>query len=132
MKWKHLYNVPKEHNFKLKNGREIKNLHGLSKHLSTIDEDTFSHHVNEEKNDFMNWVDDIINDPKLAKKIAKAANQEKMAKVVHKRVTELEKERRHHENVLDSGIRWGVKEFSYGLIAGLFIGFVILRALGQI
>jgi len=132
MKWKHLYNVPKEHNFKLKNGRDIKNLHGLSKHLATMDDDTFSHHVNEDKNDFKNWVSEVIKDPKLAKKIAKASDKEKMAKAVHKRVTHFEREKRHHEKVMDQGIKWGVKEFSIGLITGLFIGLVLLRALGQI
>lgn len=132
MKWKYLYNVPKEHNFKLKNGRQIKNLHGLSKHLDSMDDDTFNHHVNEEKNDFRSWIYDIVNDVHLADKVSKAKDRKGMAKAVKKRVTRLQKEKNHHHKVMEQGIRWGVKEFGMGLVIGLFIGFVILRALGQI
>lgn len=65
------------HFFILKNGRSIKNLHELVKALKTIDEDTFRHHVNDHKNDFANWLKDILKKEELADEIrAKKAKNE--------------------------------------------------------
>jgi len=127
-----LGNVPKEHNFRLKDGYEIKNLYELSINLAGMNDETFMHHVNGEKNDFMNWVLHVLKDEKLAKRLAKTKDRGKTARIVEKRITELEKEKRHHEQVVEQGIKWGVKQFGIGLVTGLFIGLVFLRALGKI
>ncbi len=132
MIFKKLENVPSQHSFKLKSGKEITNLYELALHLAAMDDDTFSHHVNGDKNDFRNWVLDIVRDEGLADKIANAKDRKKMANVVEKRVTHLEQEKRHHEQVLNQGIKWGIREFGMGLVTGLFIGLVFLRAFGRI
>ena len=129
---KQLNDVPKEHNFKLNSGRRIKNLYELGMHLAVMHDSTFEHHVNDEKNDFKNWVFDIVQDKHLADRILKAKTREDMAKVVEKRVKELEYEKKHHEKVVEQGIKWGVREFGIGLVTGLFIGFIFLKALGTI
>lgn len=132
MRFRHLEDVPAEHNFRLRNGNEIKNLHELAFHLAEMDDNTFCHHVNGEKNDFRNWILDIVKDKKLAGRIAGAKDRKSIAKAVEKRVNQLESEKSHRRKVLEQGIRWGVKEFGIGLVTGLFIGLVVLRALGQI
>ncbi|MBN2111879.1 hypothetical protein JW707_02140 [Candidatus Woesearchaeota archaeon] len=132
MIWNRLKNVPQEHTFKLKGGHEISNMYELALHLAGMDDATFAHHVNSEKNDFRNWVFDIVKDDHLAEKISKAKDRKQMAKFVEKRVAELEQEKRHHEKVVEHGFKWGVREFGIGLVTGLFIGLVFLRALGRI
>lgn len=132
MIWNKLKNVPEEHTFKLKGGHEISNLYGLAINLAAMDDNTFNHHVSDQKNDFRNWVFDIVRDDELADKIAGAKDRKKMAKVVEKRVTELEQEKRHHEKVVEHGFKWGVREFGIGLVTGLFIGLIFFKAVGMI
>ncbi len=132
MRYKQLENVPEENTFRLKSGQQIKNLYELSIHLAGMDDDTFQHHVNDEKNDFRNWIFDIVKDDRLADRLAGTKDRAKMAKIVEKRVTAIEQEKKHHAKVLEQGFKWGIKEFSMGLVTGLFIGLVFLRALGRI
>jgi hypothetical protein len=132
MRYKQLENVPEENTFRLKSGQQIKNLYELSIHLAGMDDATFQHHVNDEKNDFRNWIFDIVKDDRLADRIAGTKDRAKMAKIVEKRVTAIEQEKKHHAKVLEQGFKWGIKEFSMGLVTGLFIGLVFLRALGKI
>lgn len=127
-----LLNVPEEHVFRLKDGHIVKNLHSFLIHLIGMDDDTFNHHVNGDKNDFHNWVHHVVKDHHLAKKIHKTKDRNKMAKVVEKHIRNLEKLKHYHEKSFSQGIRFGAREFGIGLLIGLFIGFVVLRALGKI
>ena len=45
---------------------KIKNLEELANVLPEISDDTFQHHVNNEKNDFSNWIRDVVGDQQLA------------------------------------------------------------------
>lgn len=47
-------------------GSIIKNLKELGVVLKNMSDETFGYHVNEEKNDFSNWVKDVIGDEELA------------------------------------------------------------------
>jgi hypothetical protein len=132
MMGKQLEDVPAEHNFRLNDGREIRNLYDLGMHLAAMDDSTFSHHVNDERNDFRSWVFQIVKDDKLADRFSKAKTRQKMAKMVEKRVKELEMEKKHHEKVVEHGFKWGVKEFSIGLATGLFIAFIYFSMAGMI
>lgn len=71
------------------NGAVIKNLYELHNSLETMDEATFNHHVNEGRNDFYNWVRDVIHDKKLANRLAKLKTRAEIAKSVKERVNEL-------------------------------------------
>lgn len=62
--------VKQEFYFNLADGRQLKNLIELSAVLEDIDENTFRHHVNEEKNDFANWIRDVINENMLAESLS--------------------------------------------------------------
>ncbi|MEK6968536.1 MAG: hypothetical protein AABX51_07970 [Nanoarchaeota archaeon] len=59
-------NVPHENPFYLNNGKVLNNLNELSNELISMDSDTFHHHVNDQKNDFSNWIKDVIHSPELA------------------------------------------------------------------
>ena len=76
---KKLDDVPDEHSFKLKSGKQVKNLYELALDLAGMDDETFQHHVNDEKNDFRSWILEIVNDEHLADKLSKVKDRKKMA-----------------------------------------------------
>jgi hypothetical protein len=54
--------------------------------LSKIAEEIFFHHVNDEKNDFADWVQYVLRDDALAKALRKAKRTEDAYTVVVKRL----------------------------------------------
>ncbi len=84
--------VNPENYFYVCNGVVIKDLDDLLNTLNSIDDKTFNHHVNDEKNDFFCWVRDVVQDKILAKKLESTKDRNKMIKNVDKRVnTEIRK-----------------------------------------
>jgi hypothetical protein len=85
-----LKDVHPDHIFKLKNGAAIKNLYELANELASMDEEVFRHHVNEEKNDFHNWVLHIVRDEHLANVFSEVRDRRLMLAAVEKRIEDLE------------------------------------------
>jgi hypothetical protein len=54
-------------------------------------DETYVFHANTEKNDFTNWVRDIIKDDVLAKGLQKATNRTQAARLVANRIAILSK-----------------------------------------
>ena len=81
-----LADVPQEYVFWCCDGQILKNLKQLRDAFSVMSEDTFAYHVNEAKNDFSNWVKDIIKDEVLASDMLKATSKTKSAKIVGERI----------------------------------------------
>ena len=73
------------------NGPVLKNLEELANFLPEMNEDTFRHHVNNDKNDFSNWVRDIIGDQKLADNLLSSSTRESALKKVMNRLNSLRK-----------------------------------------
>ena len=86
-----LGNVPEEYVFFCKDGRVLRNLGELRDALGTMSDELFSYHVNKEKNDFMNWVRDVVKDEALAKQLSKANRPRKAADVVKEEIKFLSK-----------------------------------------
>ncbi len=63
-KW--LSDVPEDKRFWVHDGPVLKDLDELGEALRDMNEETFRYHLNEAKNDFSNWVRDVIGDEKLA------------------------------------------------------------------
>jgi hypothetical protein len=82
----YLADVPQEYVFWCCDGRILKNLRELCDALSAMSDDTFSYHVNAAKNDFYNWVKDIIKDDTLAKDLLEAASSTAAVRVVTERI----------------------------------------------
>jgi hypothetical protein len=59
--------------------------------LNTMADETYAFHAKTEKNDFANWVRDIIKDERLADDLQKAPNQAQAAKLVASRTSILSK-----------------------------------------
>lgn len=69
---KELINADDAHLFWVKGNGALRNLKDLAENLKTMTDDTFAHHVNTEKNDFANWVSEILKDNRLANELRRA------------------------------------------------------------
>jgi transcriptional regulator with XRE-family HTH domain len=86
---RYLSNVPSDKVFWVNNGPTLNNLEELAQFLKTAEENQFAYHVNSEKNDFANWVGDVIGDMVLKESISKAKTKTSMFKKVLARIKEL-------------------------------------------
>jgi hypothetical protein len=76
------HEIPHEKWFFFAHGRKAKDIEGLKKVLEKIDDIEFNHHVNDQRNDFANWVEGVFGEEELASKLRKAYNKEDMHDVV--------------------------------------------------
>ena len=88
---KYLSDVASEQCFWINNGPILKNLEELANVLPEISDDTFQHHVNNEKNDFSNWIRDVVGDQQLANDLLSSKSKSSAAKKVRSRVNSLKK-----------------------------------------
>lgn len=79
-----------EHYFVLKNGGLIKSLEDLVLIIKTIDKDTFDYHVNNEKNDFANWIRYVFKAGRLSDIISgyDYSQKENIIKAINKHLAE--------------------------------------------
>lgn len=82
-----LANVPEEHVFRCCDGRILRNMKELEEAFTRMTDETFSYHSNNERNDFANWVRDVIRDRKLAREIEISPNKIRAANKVAARIT---------------------------------------------
>ena len=83
-----LKDADKEHYFYLCDGNVIKNVLDLSKHIEKMSDEVFGHHVNDMKNDFSSWINDIYSDEKLANNMLETTDKDKTQIVLLKAVIE--------------------------------------------
>lgn len=74
--------IPPEKYFYVNDGTVIKNLGELPDALRNMHPDTFAFHVNDEKNDFYNWINGVFEHTSLARKVKSVKRKETMAKKV--------------------------------------------------
>jgi hypothetical protein len=61
-----LKKAPKTKIFVLVDGRELCDVKDLLSALQDMQDDTFWHHVNDARNDFANWIEDVFSEKELA------------------------------------------------------------------
>ncbi len=71
-KVKELIYADDSQSFWVKNGEILNNLMALRDALSSMEEAVFEHHVTKGKNDFADWVEDVLFDPACAVELRKA------------------------------------------------------------
>lgn len=120
-----LADVPKDKTFRTYLGPEIENLYGLADALETISNDSFNHHVTSQKNDFANWIRDVIKDEELANSVATIKNSTAMARIVKKRIDALERIKLEGYTVVKERFVSGVIDFIIGIVVGFIIGIII-------
>jgi len=82
-KTKGLVNADELSSFWVNNGPILRNLKDLKDALLNMNQETFSYHVNKEKNDFAVWVKDTLKNNTLAKKLLKTKTVESMVEVIN-------------------------------------------------
>jgi len=86
-----LADVPKEYAFRCHDGLILQSMKQLGSALNSMTDETYVFHANTKKNDFSNWVRDIIKDGILANDLQKATNRAQAAKLVTNRMAILSK-----------------------------------------
>jgi hypothetical protein len=87
---KRLGDVPDEKRFWCQDGRVIKNLKELEEALNDMSDETFHYHLGEGRNDFSNWIRDVVGDNKLANDLSKAKSRIQASKTVAQRISFLQ------------------------------------------
>lgn len=88
---KYLCDVAPEQCFWINNGPILKNIEELANALPSMNDESFKHHVNNEKNDFSLWINDVIGDKKLANELLSSRNKDSALKKLRNRVNSLKK-----------------------------------------
>ena len=88
-----LADVPVEFVFYCNNGHVLRNMSDLAGELKSMSDEAFAYHANSEKNDFVNWVRDIVKDETLAMSLQKARSRSQAARAVSDRVNLLMRRR---------------------------------------
>ncbi len=86
---KYLARVPDEVVFWVHDDGALHDLAELAGALETMADDTYAHHANATKNDFVNWVRDVVSDQTLVTDLARAANRAAAAAAVQTRLARL-------------------------------------------
>lgn len=71
--------VPAQYVFYCRDGRVFADLRELAEGLKAMSDETFTYHSNLQKQDFSNWVRDVIGDEELANDLAKASSRSQAA-----------------------------------------------------
>jgi hypothetical protein len=79
---KPLTKAPEECIFWCIDGHTFRDLKELAEGLTAMSNETFYHHVTRDRNDFTNWVRDVINDVELANDLTKATCRDEAATYV--------------------------------------------------
>jgi len=85
-----LSNVPEQYTFRCCDGSVFWNLRDLARAVSSMKEDVFTFHVNDQKNDFANWIADVIGDRTLARQLWQTKNPATTMQRLAERVAFLE------------------------------------------
>lgn len=83
---KYLSNVPEEKAFWSHDGQIFRNIYELERGLSNMSDENYSYHVTTDKNDFSNWVREVIGDVSLAADIEKSNRRLDAAMKVEERI----------------------------------------------
>jgi hypothetical protein len=70
-----LKKAPAEKEFILIDGRRLKDIKELAFALGDMADNVFWHHVNDARNDFVNWVNDVFEDKELAESMKNARDR---------------------------------------------------------
>ena len=88
---RYLCDVAPEQCFWVNNGSVLKNLDELANTLPEMNHETFQHHVNNEKNDFSNWIRDVLGDQKLADDLLSSKSKASVLNKIKNRLHSLKK-----------------------------------------
>ena len=88
---RYLNDCAPEQCFWVNNGQILKNVEELANVLPEMSNEAFQHHVSNGRNDFSNWIKDVIGDQKLANDLLSSKSKDSALKKVRNRVNSLKK-----------------------------------------
>lgn len=81
-----LSHVPGDKKFFCMDGTYLSSIEELSSYLKKVKAEVYKNHVNAEKNDFANWIYDVIGDVELANDLRKAKNRKDFRETLRNRI----------------------------------------------
>ena len=117
---KELKEAPEGKYFYVHNGMTLRNLDELAVSLELMDGKIFEYHVNNDKNDFSNWVKEVIKEEDLAKELFDIKSKTASAERIKKYITRVSKKEEYIHF-----LRQPILEFIYGLVVGLVLGMFV-------
>ncbi len=78
-----------EWHFITHDGKPLKNVTELLSYVHALDEGTFRAFVNEEKNDFANWIGGAVGDKELADRVRNVSSKDAVTKEIRDRILEI-------------------------------------------
>lgn len=81
-----LCDVAEDKLFWCQTGQVFKNLRDMEIAFGEMDDDIFRYHASETRNDFSNWVRDVIGDAKLARDIQNSTTRTQAGKAITSRI----------------------------------------------
>ncbi len=76
--WMRKYIIPVAYCFEVSGGEILSDLADLYYSLREMDNEKFTHHVNEGKNDFADWVEEVFRERELANKMRQVSAKDEM------------------------------------------------------
>jgi ElaB/YqjD/DUF883 family membrane-anchored ribosome-binding protein len=131
-------NCEPEHQFITKKGDTIKNITELAQKIKQMDEETYIHHANEQRNDFSNWIKDVLKDEELANEIKRSKNKQETANRIDDKIKRLNKIKEHLKKIEEqektefkntketvTNEKRGMHDYIYGIIIGTITGLLL-------
>jgi len=89
---KFLSDCPPDKSFWTCNGTVVRNLYELKNTINALNDDGFKYHVNNDnnKNDFAAWINNVIEDQELARRLAKVKDKNTYVGIIDKRIKQIE------------------------------------------
>ena len=81
-----IVNADDAHLFWVNGNGALRNIKNLADSLKTMPDETFTYHVNSEKNDFANWIKEVLLDSKLAADLKKVKTRPAALKKIEARL----------------------------------------------
>ena len=81
-----LQDAPETQYFVFCDGHPVRNVTQLAEKLEQIEEHVFNHHVTEDRNDFVNWINDVFEEVELAQEIAGLKNKDHVRLAIYKHI----------------------------------------------
>ncbi len=92
--FKLLADVPADKRFWCQDGCAFSNIKELEVALPAMGLEAWQHHTAQGRNDFSNWVRDVIGDDKLAADLQRSSTPQAAARTIGARLVQLQKSRR--------------------------------------
>jgi len=114
--------------FQLHMGASINSLKDLAEALDIMASKTYGHHVTSSRNDFANWIREVLDDEDLADAVKKCKGKESVLKKIDERIEALEYKLSQSHITTKEILGLGAVDFIVGVIIG-FLGGLVLASL---